>query len=501
MADYTPHKIGAGEMNTLSWRHKPLTRAMVLSNCWLMLVSVSAPLYAAPAAHQLPVPAGVLVKPNQGAATINTVGNTMTVNQASNKAILNWNSFDIGKDGKVQFVQPSAQAIALNKIGGNSASQIFGQLGANGTIYLINNNGILFGQGAQVNVHGLVASTLDIDDNQFLNSSLSQAINNGNAALEGGTVEGAVVKVESGASIQTDSGGQVLMFAPQVLNEGDISTPDGQTILAASKDKVYLATSNNDQDLRGLMVEVATGGDVTNVGKIVAERGNITLLGLAVNQNGRVRATTSVDVNGSIRLLARDKAVALEPNFGSQGDALLLDDSGELPDANTQIPIATRSGKVTFGANSVTEVVADTQTNANGSMRTAPDAQTQNHSRIDAVGQTIVVGDNAALIAKSGRINLTATATPAEPNSTPERNASRIYIGKNANLDVSGENVELAMERRVIDVELRGDELKDSPLQRSGLLRGKTVKVDVTTGSPLDRGLAADPGQGAEGCA
>ena len=476
------------KMPDREWRKKPLVRAIVFSNCWLMITSASAPIYADPASGTLPTPSTNFANIVNGVPSARNVriGNTLTVNQANPKAILNWDSFDIARDGKVQFVQPSAQSIALNKIGGNSPSEIFGQLGANGTIYLVNKNGIIFGSGAQVNVHGLLASTLNIDENKFLNSSISQIINDGSAALEGGTAQGTLIKIENGASIKTDSGGQVLMFAPNILNEGEISTPDGQTILAASKDKVYLATSNNDADLRGLMVEVATGGEVTNVGKIVAERGNITLLGLAVNQNGRVTATTSIDVNGSIRLLARDTVTPEAPN-PIHKDALLLDDDKELPSPNVSplVPIAHRSGTVKFGANSVTEVVADTQLNAEGKPPTAPDAQTQNHSRIDAMGQTIIVEDNASLTAKSGRINLIATAAPAAPNTSPERNSSRIYIGNNARLDVSGENIELPMERRLVEVELRGDELKDSPLQRNGVLHGEKVMVDIATGSPL----------------
>lgn len=492
---------------TKNWRTRPFARVVVHCSCTFMLITSGGPLYAAPPTTQLPT-GGVVT---QGSASISTAGNTMTVNQTSNKAILGWESFNIGNQAAVQFNQPSASAIALNKIGGNSASEIFGKLGANGSVYLINNNGILFGAGSQVNVHGLVASTLTLNmtDAEFMNSGLASPINDRKAVFEGGTASNARIVVEpktferdgSGnvvldsngipkeipaASIRTDSGGQVLMFAPNVINSGDISTPDGQTILAATTDKVYLASSNNDNNLRGLLVEVATGGDVTNVGNIVAERGNITLLGLAVNQNGRVTATTSIDVNGSIRLLARDHAEIVEAN-PARKSALLIDNDDELP-KQTLVAIAknTDTGYVKFGANSVTEVIADTQLDAKGKVRTAPDAQTQNHSRIDAMAQTIVVGDNATLSAKSGRINLTATNEPeTDPGSTATRNSSRIYIGKNAVLDVSGENVELGMDRRVVDVELRGDELKDSPLQRNGVLRGKTVKVDIATGSPL----------------
>ncbi|EEF25034.1 conserved hypothetical protein, partial [Ricinus communis] len=374
-------------MHRPNWRQRPLARAIAMSSYSMMLAANSTALFAAPQPSALPQAAANWVQ--AGAATQSINGASMTINQGTNKAILNWDRFDIGKDAKVQFVQPGVDSIALNKIGGSSASEIFGQLGANGSVYLINTNGIVFGAGSQVNVHGLLASTLNVNDSQFLSSSLSQAVNNGSAALSGGTATDAAIVVESGATIRTDSGGQVLMFAPHVINGGDISTPDGQTILAASKDKVYLAASDNDVNLRGLLVEVDSGGDVTNVGHIVAERGNITLLGLAVNQEGRLTATTSVDVNGSIRLLARDKAVVQDNNSSIKPEALLLDDIGRLPIANTKIAVATHSGTVKVGSTAVNEVLADTAKDSDGKIKTAADAQTQNHSRIDIVGQNI----------------------------------------------------------------------------------------------------------------
>ncbi|MFT3930554.1 MAG: filamentous hemagglutinin family protein [Spongiibacteraceae bacterium] len=455
-----------------------------------MLMTSSAPLYAAPAANALPQAAANWVQ--AGAATQATAGNTLTVNQTTNKAILNWQNFNIGRDAAVQFNQPSSSSIALNKIGGGSASEIFGRLGANGNLYLINNNGILFGAGSQVNVHGLVASTLNIDENRFLTSSLPQAINDGQAALSGGTAAGAMISVESGAKIQTDSGGQVLMFAPTVINAGEISTPDGQTILAASHDRVYLTTSDKDPDLRGLLVEVDTGGDVSNVGTIVAERGNVTLLGLAVNQNGRIRATTSIDVNGSVRLLARDRAQVLPTKDigAAPNTALLVDTDSERP-TSTNVAVATRSGTVTLGSGSIIEIAADEQLAADGSVKTAVDAQPQNKSRVDIVGKTIVLQDGASILAKSGNINLRATTTPN--TSTPTtRNDSRIYVGKNVSIDVSGEDVLLPMSRRTVEVELRGSQLADSPLQKNGKLRGQTVYVDVDKGSPLIADMAPE---------
>lgn len=468
------------------WRTKPFTQA-IAHICWgSMLFTSSVPVFAAP-------PPAILPQGLQSTgATATVVGNAMTVNQSANRAILNWDSFNIGSDARVQFVQPSANATALNRIFDTAPSQIFGQLQANGNVYLINPNGIVFGSTAQVNVHGLLAatSTLNLNDKLYQNSSLQQAINTGDAALSGlgdikdGTGKSiARIEIQKGANIATDAQGSVLVFAPEIVNNGTISTPDGQSVLAASKNKVYIASTGASEDLRGLLVEVDTGGDVSNIGEIVAERGNISMVGLAVNQQGRLRATTSVDVNGSIRLLARDGAapVTLGAITLPQRDSLLVDNSSKITSANNFVPVSTRTGTVTLGAGSVTEVTADT------SGKTAVDAQTQAHSKITLLGKTIVLGDGSVLTAKSGDINLIATARPNDPYSTnaTAKDGSRIYVGANARIDVSGENVELPVERRVVDVELRGDELKDAPLQRDGILRGKTVTVDIDKGSPL----------------
>ena len=101
-------------------------------------------------------------------AAITQAGAQMTIQQASDKAILNWQSFDIGAGHQVTFQQPNASAVALNRVLGADASTIHGTLQANGRVFLVNPNGMLFGAGANVNVGGLVASTLNIADNDFL---------------------------------------------------------------------------------------------------------------------------------------------------------------------------------------------------------------------------------------------------------------------------------------------------------------------------------------------
>lgn len=463
------------------WRQKPLVRAVALATTALFAPSM----YAA-APPPLPIPRNALPVQAQnwlvhGDARMNTVGNTMTIDQNTAKAILDWRSFNIGQDAKVEFNQPSSNASVLNRIKDQSITQILGQLKANGNVYLVNNNGILFGSGAQVNVHGLVASTMNIDANQYINSSLVAAINDRKAALEGGSSEQAILFVEQGARIATDEGGQVILAAPGVLNSGEISTPGGQAVLAGAKDKVYLAVSDRNSDLRGLLIEVGEGGSVANVGKIIAERGNITLLGLAVNQSGSLRATTSVDVNGSIRLVARDRAELSDQQLNIQASLPAEDRATDrLPSGAVQA-IAHRSGTVTLGKGSVTEVAVVDASQDTG----ASSAQAQSTPRIDVVGKRIELQDSSTVRARGGRVNVVATATPDDLDAVVGRNDSRITVGANATVDVSGEKTELDMSSRVVKVELRGDELKDAPLQRNGFLHGKTVWVDIDRGSPL----------------
>jgi filamentous hemagglutinin family protein len=149
---------------------------------------------AAAIAADLPTGGNVVA----GSGQINTPSaNQMVINQASNKLAIDWQSFDIAAGHKVTFNQPGSDSIALNRVLGADGSKIMGQLDANGRVFLINPNGVLFGAGAQVNVGGLVASTLNISDTDFAagnyrfkgDGSNASVINKGNiTATDGGSV-------------------------------------------------------------------------------------------------------------------------------------------------------------------------------------------------------------------------------------------------------------------------------------------------------------------------
>ncbi len=430
---------------------------------WLGPLSLGWALALPAAAAELPMPCvagscGSTVPGfvSQGSGTASTSGNTLTVTQTSDNATFNWQNFNISADGTVNFVQPGVSSVAMNRIFQNDPSRIFGSLNANGRVYLLNQNGILFGSGAKVNVGSMIASSLDFTPEALSNGILGAAAQ-GAATLSMQNGVAGAIDVEAGASLRAASGGQIFLFAPEVTNKGTITTPDGQTVLGAGG-SVYLLASG-DPSLRGVLVEVGAGGTAANLGDIVAARGNVTLVGLAVNQQGRINATTSVRANGSIRLLARDGGRAVNPPSGA-------------------ILEASNGGVLTLGEDSRTEVTLD------ASDATEVDQSEQLASLVELDGHRVNILDNSLVGARGGKINITASAGKRIIADNPERfpetaDDSRIYIAEGATIDVAGADAAAAMERNSLRVELRGSQVADSPEQRDGALRGKTVFVDV----------------------
>lgn len=432
---------------------------------------------------------------SQGAATRVETATDMTVKQISDRVSLQWDTFNIGDKASVKFDQPNSSSIALNKIvgGGQAASRINGKLSANGIIYIVDSNGVIFGRNSVVEVASLVATALNVDEDLIMNESFVKAINDYKAAFEGGAGEHATIVLEGsidgaeGARIVTGEGGSVFLFAPKIETQSgsSITTPGGQTILAAAKDQVYLAASQ-DPDLRGLLVEVNEGGDIDHAGKIVADRGNITLAALNIDQRGQLKATTSVNANGTIRLLARDTVNANA--IGALGDGTLpnqllagvLMADGEVDSdmkaSDAKYAKSTQAGRVTLHEGSVTEVVPES------SSKTSADSNAQAVSFVEVMGKTIEVKDRASITSRGGVVSLVATEKPDDPMAvaTPRNDAS-VTLHSGSKIDVSGmDTAVVGMERNSLEIELRGDELKDSPLQRNDAdIRGETAFVDI----------------------
>jgi filamentous hemagglutinin len=487
----------------MSQRIKKYHRPIV----WMLVVAMQhaaiAPALAAPPIPSLPKPA----TNNSSYTQAGTVG---TVNQSKTKQVFNWKSFDIGNGYKVVFNQPNGGA-ALNKVADNGRpSEIRGVLqsvtpdGKGGAIYLINQNGIIFGSTAQVNVGSLIASQLNISDSNFENYSLAEIMGKlGQPAFEV-FVDGhgnpilKEITTESGAKIHSSGLEGVKIFAADITNAGTIETPEGQALLAASKGKVYLTAPATPggvtPQLAGFLVEVDTGGNVNNVGHIVAERGNITLMGMAINQNGRLNATTAAGVsgNGSIRLLARDggESKDLQASIYSSDNernnlargplvGVLTRDANHINVAQSGCLSGTVcTGTVIFGKNSVTEISPD------NSSAPQPTSVNQNPSVVEVMGKTIELQENALIHATGGVVQITATSNPDAPQPGGEP-GSTITLGKNSKIDVSGASVEKSLQDNVVAAKLVGANLADVPVQRNGALNRADVLVDARLGTKV----------------
>ncbi len=226
-----------------------------------------------------------------GQAAVSGLGTShVTIDQASQHAVINWQQFNIAPNEVTQFNQPNVQSIALNRIFDQSPSQIFGSLRANGTVILLNSNGILFGPNAQVNVGGLIASSLNLSNANFLA---------GHYLFQGTGIEGLVKNM---GAIQGSHAG-VYLLAPNVENSGVIGSPGGNIVLAAGA-KAFLS---NRPDGRGFLAELSNPlGQAVNVKDLIADGGTITLAGRMVNQAGVIKADSVREKNGKIELLASE---------------------------------------------------------------------------------------------------------------------------------------------------------------------------------------------------
>lgn len=243
-------------------------------------------------AHALPT-GGVVAA---GSASIANSASATTITQTSSNVVINWQSFGIGANQTVQFVQPSSSSIALNRVLGSDPSSILGSLTANGKVFLLNPNGILFGNGASVSVGGLVASTLNISDANFMAGRY--------VFTDGGN--GTVVNQ---GNITTTDGGYVALMGKSVSNQGVISARLGTVALAAGN--AITMDVGGDGLLNLSISQGAVNALVENGGMISATGGRVlltaqaagNLLHTVVNNTGVIEAQTIGSRNGTIMLL------------------------------------------------------------------------------------------------------------------------------------------------------------------------------------------------------
>lgn len=222
-----------------------------------------------------------------GNVTFTTTADKMTIKQETNKAQINWKSFDIGKNKEVEFKQPDANSVAYNRVTGGNASQIQGKLTANGKVYLANPNGVIITEGAEINVAGLLATTKDLEriSENGNSNKFTRKAKEGKELTEGQVLnEGKITAKDF-----------VVLNGDEVINKGNINVEKNSTI----NGEVYLSSSNNftftlsDSGISVALEDNTVRGIVKNEGIIKAE--DITL-----NAKGRKEALDSLVVNNGV---------------------------------------------------------------------------------------------------------------------------------------------------------------------------------------------------------
>ncbi|WP_407352066.1 filamentous haemagglutinin family protein [Luteimonas sp. R10] len=430
---------------------------------------------------------------------------TVSIEQTGDRAILNWETFNVGRHTTVDFAQQADWSL-LNRVNDPNArpSQIQGQINADGTVFLLNRNGVLFEGSSQVNVRNLVAAAAQMSDSQFSASGLYGA--NGAASF---TDAGGAVTVAAGAQIRThapqsvtEGGGYVLLLGTEVGNAGEIATVRGQTQLAAGDGFVIrrgVGTEGNQHSTtRGNEVAVLRNADgvddagaplpnpagtVTNSGLIQAREGDITLAGHAVRQDGVAVATTTVNTRGTIHLLnsAGDATGRVALGEGAT-TAVLIEDDGETTALDSQRDaLIAESAAMDAQRMGAAAGVFDNYSRLS-------DRRDQSRIEIVSGGDVAFAGDSLTL-ATGGQIAVSA--------------GDRAFVADGARLDVAGAvGVQVAMASNAVRVNVQGNELRDSPHNRdSGALFNSNVWVDTreliyvpagTGGYASDRWYTAD---------
>ncbi|HEY7579140.1 MAG TPA: filamentous hemagglutinin N-terminal domain-containing protein [Acetobacteraceae bacterium] len=274
-------------------------------------------------------PGGVTVV--AGSAAISRTAHNTRIDQSSQRAAIDWRSFDVGSAQSVTFQQPNAQAVALNRVEGPDPSQIAGRIDANGQIVLVNQSGVNFYRGAQVNAAGVMVSAAGMS-----NASVQSFIKGGRLALDRPAHAGA--RIDNAGTITVRQAGLAALVAPQVANSGTISAQLGHVVLAGAKTATLDLYGDGllSLDVSNQVTEAPAGPDgrkatalVTNTGVVVADGGTVQLTARAadgivqnlVQAGGRIRAATMGDRTGTIALDGVGGSIVVAGQLSAAGRA------------------------------------------------------------------------------------------------------------------------------------------------------------------------------------
>jgi filamentous hemagglutinin family protein len=258
---------------------------------------------------------------SQGQVTISQSGQQMAITQSTAKAVVNWDSFDIGANAKVNIAQPTSQSVLLNRVLSDNPTQILGQLQANGQVVLVNPKGIVVGSDGSVSASAFTASTLNISDADFM-------AGNGRYSREGSTGE-----VVNKGRISVAPGGYVALLGARVSNEGQIIAPQGSVALGAAE--TVTVPIGRTGKIKLELSPTSINASVANQkgGVIVAEGGQVYMQAAALGQAvASVLHSGHIDTSGAqagaVHLLADGGQIKVDGSIKANSSG--QDDQGQL---------------------------------------------------------------------------------------------------------------------------------------------------------------------------
>ena len=376
---------------------------------------------------------GQVVAGNATISSSSTANNAvMNVNQTSQRAVVNWDSFNVGKNATVNFNQPNANAVTLNRVTGASASVIDGAIKANGQVILVNPNGVTFGKGSEVHAAAVVASTLNMADKEFMDGKH-------NFKDDGTGVGNKAGKIINKGAIQTNNesgeGGFIALLAPEVRNQGYLLAQKGGTVAIGSGSHITLHIQG--QSLVAIKVEEGVyNGLISNKRIIEAPGGLVVLATGAANQlmagiiknTGKISADSLVNNGGVIELVAKNVSQAGTISANSQ-----TKDGGQVNLTGQEITLAKNSQTTASGATGGGQVnigLANTQ----GSGGTQVNSQSSSNAP-EVIKANADQAANTKQLAKTVTIEQNATI---DTSATQAGNGGSIAIWSELKTTVAG---------------------------------------------------------------
>ena len=360
----------------------------------IVLLTASGFAVAAPAPDQLPSGGKI----SAGQASITQSGTRMDINQSSTRAVIDWQTFNVGVQAQIHFSQPSPSSAILNRVIDTQASQIFGRITANGQVFLSNPNGVYFAPSATVDVGALVATTHAISNSDFMAGRYSFSRN------------GATGSVVNEGSLKAALGGYIALLAPEVRNQGIVVAQMGTVVLAAGEAYELQFDSNNT--LANLRVTPAAIKTLVDNGRAVQAPGGLIILsaqavnqvqGSVVNNSGTLEATAIAHYSGRIFLDAGDSGEALVS--GQMSVSSPDGKGGDITVTGTKVHLTSSAFlDATGGLGGGNVQVGGSWQGQNASIRQSLETQIDPGARLDA--SATVTGDGGTVVAWSDVANL-----------------------------------------------------------------------------------------------